>query len=264
MRKFRFLCLGVVAAAALSLAVVDVADAGGRGGRGKGRRGPERGAVDSEQRQAQREQHRAQMATALGLTQDQQAQLDQLHKDSRAAAQDLRASGEATREDRDALREAHREARESILTADQLEILEGLRAERPEGRRRGRRHRDGEGTEGRVRLGERLGLTQEQTQAVQSLRATHREQMEALRESGDISRDQLKALRGEHREQVRELLTEDQQAALDQLRAEHQAEGGRRRGHRRADQDADQLPGAARSATESNSWGEVKKSVDEQ
>ena len=262
MRRFRFLCLGVVGAAVLSLAVVDVADAGGRGG--KGRRGPARGEVDGEQRRAQREEHRAQMAEALGLTEGQQAQLDQLHLDSRAGARDLRANGKVTREERDAMREARREARESILTAGQLEILEGLRAERPEGRQRGRRHSGVERANGRVGFGERLGLTNEQTQAMQSLHSTHREQMEALREGGDVSRDQVKALRDEHRQLVRELLTEDQQATLDQLRSERRAEGGNRRGRHRAGEDAAQLPGAARSATESNSWGELKESVGEQ
>lgn len=70
------------------------------------------------------------------------------------------------------------------------------------------------------------GLTEKQIQQITNLEATHREQMEQLRnerrsnydfDAKDNIRDQMIKLRDKQREEVRKLLTREQQKAFDAL-----------------------------------------------
>ena len=92
-----------------------------------------------------RERGAGPLGQLLELTEAQKEQLQTMREEHRNAAQALRESGEATREDLEQLRSQHREQVEAVLTGEQRQQLEELRAQRAqdgEGKReRGRRGR---------------------------------------------------------------------------------------------------------------------------
>ena len=200
---------------------------------------------------------REDIGTQLGLTEEQEAALQALRESHKAAAQTLRKNlgRTETREDARAqmksLREGFRSSVDEILTEDQQARLDEIRAERqesarskrPRGLRRGHRTRNGPGREA---IRNQLGLSDAQHKAVDALRAEHRAEAAALRESigessdRDAVRAQMQALRDQHRSAFEELLTDEQKAQLEELRAakeERQEEGRgakpRKRGNRR-------------------------------
>ena len=208
---------------------------------------------------------REDIGTQLGLTEEQEAALQALRESHKAAAQTLRKNLGRTKNREDAtaqilralpdlkksLREGFRSSVDEILTEDQQARLDEIRAERqesarskrPRGLRRG--HRTGNGP-GREAIADQLGLSNAQHEAVDALRAKHRAEAAALRESigkssdRDAVRAQMQALRDQHRSAFEELLTDEQKAQLEELRAaeeERQEEGRgakpRRRGNRR-------------------------------
>ena len=197
------------------------------------------------------------IGTQLGLTEEQEAELQALRESHKAAAQTLRKNLGRTENREDAraqmksLREGFRSSVDEILTEDQQDRLDEIRAERqesarskrPRGLRRG--HRTGNGP-GREAIADQLGLSDAQHEAVDALRAKHRAEAAALRESigkssdRDAVRAQMQALRDQHRSAFEELLTDEQKAQLEELRAakeKRQEEGRgakpRKRGNRR-------------------------------
>ncbi len=258
-------CAGLVALAA-TLITVEVADAGGRG-----RSGRRAGTAEGHGGPGQ----------ALNLTEDQQAQLQALRQQGHAEAEALHESGGADREAFKALRESHRVQFQAILTDEQRDQLETLRAEReanrPEGGDRPRGHRlrrllrRGPGGAGeRPDLGATLGLSEDQSTQIKALRTDLRSQLEALRESGEGSREQVQELIAAQREQMQSILTDEQRTQLETLRAEREAsrpEGGHRgRGHHRRGPGGDEDTGtetetgaaAKTNSVETRSWGSVK------
>ena len=242
MKTSRIAACAALVALAVTLIAADFADAGGRRGGGRG--------------------HKGGPAQALNLTDDQKTQAQALLETFRAEAQALRKSGDADRETFQALRESHREQFQAILTDEQTTQLETLRAEReanrPEdgGRDRGR-HRGG-----RPNLGETLGLNGDQSAQIEALRTDLRAQMQALKESGDGSREKAQALRQAQREQILALLTEEQRTALKELKSDR---AGRRHSRRHGGDGTDdasetKTETALKSATagETRSWGSVK------
>lgn len=289
------LIVGMLGAAALCLTVADAADAGsrrggreGHGGRGLCGSGPT--GINVEQRDARHAERRASLADAIELTDEQIAAWDLLREDAQQAKDDLCATGEVSREDARALRTSRHEAFVSILTQDQQEALKSLRqerrsargphdrrqqvrsilspeqqqalaqlkADRPDGPRGG--ERAGRRARGH-RLAEKLQLTQEQRDAMQDLRRVHRQQVQELRDGA--SREDLRALHQEHRDSMRQVLTEQQRQTLDQLRAARQSSKRRPQRERQLPPDGDpSLGGSARPGVEGTSWGDVKESVD--
>ena len=138
------------------------------------------------------------MESAVELTATQKEQIQALREEHRAEMQEMRGDGEVSREDMQAIREQHREAVHSLLTDEQKATLEELRTQRGgmgDGLRRGRG------------LSQGADLTEAQKAELQELRASFREQVQALRESGDMDRDAFRALRQEHREAVEAIVT---------------------------------------------------------
>ena len=196
---------------------------------------------------------REDIGTQLGLTEEQEAALQALRESHKAAAQTLRRTEnrEDARAQMKSLREGFRSSVDEILTEDQqarldeigAERQESARSKRPRGLRRGHRTRNGPGREA---IRNQLGLSDAQHKAVDALRAEHRAEAAALRESigessdRDAVRAQMQALRDQHRSAFEELLTDEQKAQLEELRAakeKRQEEGRgakpRRRGNRR-------------------------------
>jgi Spy/CpxP family protein refolding chaperone len=248
MKTSRIAAGAALVALAVTLIAADVADAGGRRGAGRG--------------------HKGGPAQALDLTDDQKTQAKALHETFRAEAEALRESDEANREAFQALRESHRERFQAILTDEQSEQLETLRAEReanrPEDGRQGHgRHRRGRGGDGeRPDLGDALGLSEDQSAQIEARRTDLRSQLEALRESGEGSREEAKALIGAHREQIQSLLTEEQRGALEELKGDR---AGRRHSRRHGGGDGDEATETeteaaqkSNASVETRTWGSVK------
>ncbi|MEE2659508.1 MAG: hypothetical protein VX733_13460 [Candidatus Latescibacterota bacterium] len=223
----RILTTGALAALALTLTTADLAEASGRGNFGG--RGGHRVAGASDKAHGKR------ISEALGLSNEQKAQLQKLRTQGREEMQALRSQEDVTREQVQALRESHREAFLAVLTDEQRATAEQVRAEREtikaagKGRRGGRRQQ-------RLHLQEALGLNEDQQSQLQTLREEARTAVQALRKDESATRDQFRALRESHREAFLAVLTDEQRATAEQVRAEREtikAAGKGRRGGRR-------------------------------
>ena len=104
--------LVMVTMIAIAVIGLDIAEARGGRGHGRGPRGEDRARA------------------ALDLSEDQKAQLQSLRKQHRAEMRELRASGDASREHILALREQRRAAFDAVLTNEQRATLEEHRASR--------------------------------------------------------------------------------------------------------------------------------------
>jgi len=79
------------------------------------------------------------------------------------------------------------------------------------------------------RLSQVLGLTEEQTSAVAEILQSNREQMEALRQSGERpSRESMKAMQESTTTAINDVLTAEQQARFEEIRARHAEKRGQR------------------------------------
>ena len=97
-----------------------------------------------------------------------------------------------------------------------------VRGEQAEGTRARRGHRGHRGH----RLMEQVNLSDNQKEQIRAIRQSSREQMQALRgaERSDSNRAALRALRGESRRLMGEVLTPAQRTQLETLRRAHQSE----------------------------------------
>ena len=132
--------------------------------------------------------------------------------------QALKESGDISREDVRALRERHRKAFTGVLTGEQRAQLEARKAE-------WQARKDERRWVGRGGALMRLELGDDQQAQLQALRRRHRQQMEKSKASGDVAREQVRALREQYREAFQAVLTEEQRAQLDELRAERESQG---------------------------------------
>jgi Spy/CpxP family protein refolding chaperone len=149
------------------------------------------------------------LAEKLELSSDQQVQVSALFE---AHRETIRAEGSRERGDRREARMAlHAEIRE-LLNTEQAEQFDNLLQRQQRGYK-GRNHRDHAGKGGMFQA---LDLSDEQRSELRTLMREHR--------------DQEGAGRSELREQMREILTEEQIAQLEAARAER---GQQRGGHRR-------------------------------
>jgi Spy/CpxP family protein refolding chaperone len=134
------------------------------------------------------------MLERLDLTEEQEEQLQALRKEQRESMREQR-------ETMAAMGEEQREAVMNILTEEQQETLEEMRGRR--GKFFDRR--------GGMGAFSRLDLTDEQKEQLQALR---KEQRESMREQ----REAMAAMGEEQREAVMNILTEEQQETLEEMR----------------------------------------------
>lgn len=127
----------------------------------------------------------------LNLTDDQRATLKTLDGDMKTQLDDISAqvqagdlSREEARSQAQGIRESFRENRQSVLTSEQLQVIEERRAD---GTGRGR----GRGQGGGGPFGD-LGLSESQGERLTGMRDEHRAAMDALRESGDATREDFR------------------------------------------------------------------------
>ena len=178
-------------------------------------------------RRARHHRRGPRMAAELNLSDAQRAQLREAREAARPRMEAARESG-----DREAMRALHREMREqfrAVLTPEQRERAQALRAEHAQ--RRVPRRVEG--------MTERLSLTERQQQQVRGILQGAAQQRRALREQarldGTRPREAMQALRERTHQQVQSVLTAEQQARAAELRAERaerRGERGERRGRR--------------------------------
>ncbi len=186
----------------------------------------------------------AKRGAGLNLTEDQRATMKSLDDDMKTQLDDIRAQVKAGDLSRDegrsqsqGIRESFRESRQSVLTSEQLQVIEERRASGGEGRGRGRGQGGGGGP-----LAD-LGLSDSQGEQLKGMRDEHRAAMDELRKSGDATRDDFLQLRETQRQEIDGILTDEQRQTLQQKREERGSKGegrgrrggkggGRRRGGR--------------------------------
>ena len=203
-----------VAALILTFGIVSITEAqGGRRGGTRGQ-GAQKRLTDAE----------------LNLSEDQRARLQALDSDMKTRLDDIRGQaeagdvgGEEARNLAQEVRDEYRTQRQSVFTPEQLQLIEQNRANAGDARGRGGRGPGGEG------FGQ-LDLSDTQTEQLERLREEHRSAMDALRESGDATREDFRQLRTQQREEAEGLLTEDQRQQLQQSREQRRQEGQDRAG----------------------------------
>ena len=167
------------------------------------------------------------------------------------------APDEGRAEYKDALR-AHRAARDEILTEEQQALLQRVhrhleeqKLSRPhDGRRKARRF---------ARLSEALELTEEQKGRWHQLLRQQRAAFQELKESeDDVSREDVRRMREQHKAAFRSILTLSQLEKLEEIRANWQE---RRRVHDGVDGSTSDFGFGEEegdTAIEEESWGRVK------
>ena len=147
---------------------------------------------------------------ALGLSENQQAQVDAIRESSRQQMRDLRAAGQ--RPTRDEWRAIHEESDaliDDVLTPEQRQARETARAEREAAR-----------TNRRIeRMGEHLGLDPDQSARVRSIMEQSATDRAAAARNGEDREAATSAVREATRAAVRNVLTPEQQARMEEMRA---------------------------------------------
>jgi len=263
--KARHAFIGILA---LGIGFASLAEAQRGSRRGGNRNAKARTGEQTEQFQGRGQRGPGEGAFAdLELTAEQTEAIQALRETQLAAREANRETGERpTQEEMETVREAHRAAMAEILTDAQLEQLEEFRANRPErsegqgdqGRRGGGRGQRGDRPERGEGAFAELELTAEQTEAIQALRETQLAAREENREAGERpTREEMEAVREAHRAAIAEILTEEQLAQLEELRAN--------RPNRNApvEEETEITPAAkpVGAAIESSSWGSIKSQV---
>ena len=168
------------------------------------------------------------MFGALELTDAQKEQFQALREQNRAEMQPFRDSGQRpTQEQMEQIRQTHRQAFESILSEEQRAKLEELKANRPQwdgerGPREGMGMRPGwrGGRRGPGSIFGALELTDAQKEQFQALREQNRAEMQPFRDSGERpTQEQMEQIRQTHRQAFESILSEEQRAKLEELKA---------------------------------------------
>lgn len=179
----------------------------------------------------------------LNLTADQQAKLKTMRKDFKQKADAIKAQ-KLTDQERNtqmqALREQQRTQMESIFTPEQKAQWEKMRTDHQSHMNGGRR-RNGDSTsaqngrnwKGRdgANLQKELNLTADQQAKVTQIRSNFRNKTQALHNDQTLTQDQkrtqFKALMQQQQEQLKTVLTKEQQDKWQQLRKERREQASK-------------------------------------
>ena len=166
---------------------------------------------------------------SLNLTEDQQAQIKELHLRMREQKEQYKLRGERpSKEQLVALGTEYDQALSAVLTADQQGKLAQMKGS-GRGSDQGDGHRRPNGLRRQVLA--TLDLSEEQRDAIKELREARRAQMKKLRASRERpTRAELRARREAMKESFAAILTPDQLARLEEIKS--QGKGSQPRGHR--------------------------------
>lgn len=184
---------------------------GGGQGEGRGGRKGGRGGMNLQR-----------MAQKLNLTAAQQSQLQTIFEGSRAQSQEIRNDSSLTdAQKKERLKALHASARRAVmnvLTPAQQAQLRQMMAQR----RKGGQH-----------LAKNLNLSDTQKAQLKDIRQRAKADMMAVRNDTSLTQAQkrtsLQAIRAQMREAINQILTPEQQAQMEQTRAQRQ---GQRQGQR--------------------------------
>ena len=207
---------------------------------------------------------------ALELTDAQKEEFKALREQNRAEMQKFRDSGERpTQEQMEQIRQTHRQAFESILSDEQRTKLEELKANRPQwdgergfgkgmGMRPGRRG----GWRGRGAVFGALELTDDQKEQFKVLREEHRAEMQKFRDSGERpTQEEMEQIRQAHRRVFESILSDEQRAKLEELRANRPRRDGSGAAETVETESASTIAPQDETPTsvKAESWGKIKK-----
>lgn len=173
----------------------------------------------------------ADMYKKLNLTDDQKAQMKAANEDFRKQLTTLKSNNSITMGDyktqEAALRKSHREKINSILTDDQKKQL-------ADQRQAARKHMQKAAAANLDKMKQNLNLSDDQVAKIKAQRADLHTKMKAIREDASLQPDQKKAqvkeLVAQQKEQLKSILTPEQQTKLDSLRKTHMGHRGDFRG----------------------------------
>ncbi|GAA4319367.1 collagen-like protein [Flaviaesturariibacter amylovorans] len=176
---------------------------------------------------------------ALNLSEAQKTQLKDIHQRQKAEMEAVKAnkalSNEQRMTQRKAIHEKYKAERKALLTPEQqqqaAQYRDGMRGDRDGARRdtigrrggpRGEKGPRGERGADFGRMQQELNLSAEQQQRVKTINTDFRSKMEALRNDQGISQEQRRSKHQElahaHREQLKAVLTPEQQEKANSLR----------------------------------------------
>lgn len=175
-----------------------------------------------------RKEHNMQGLKQLNLTSEQKAKLKTLHEQERKEMEALKDNKNASKEQRQELHKKYQEQMEAILTPDQRQQFEKMKAEKMAKGKTGDFKR-GEGQKGDFKRGgdfqKELGLTQDQQDKMAKIREGYRGQFEALRANNSLSQEEKRAkmqeLMKKQQEDMKTVLTKEQVEKMKSLRKEH-------------------------------------------
>lgn len=188
---------------------------------------------------AETQTDKTQSPVKLNLTEEQRETLKSLDDDMKSQLDDIRTQvrdGDLSRDQARTLsqgiRGEFRAGRQSVLTAEQLQVIEERRANGGGGNERGQgRGQDRGPGRGGSPFAD-LDLSQSQNEQLQSMREEHRSAVDALRESGEATPEDFQQLRQTQRQEIGGILTDEQRQQLDEKRARRESKGEGRRGRR--------------------------------
>ncbi|WP_207496427.1 hypothetical protein [Aridibaculum aurantiacum] len=154
----------------------------------------------------------------LNLTDAQKSQLKAQNETFRKQMEELKNSNlsdDQKKERRQEIIKQRREQLQSILTPEQKQKAQELKKDF--GAKRGARAGEGRGKEFE-KMQEELGLTADQSSKLKAVNESFRTNIKNIHSNADLSKEQkkeqMKLLQQKHREEIRSLLTTDQQEKL--------------------------------------------------
>ncbi|WP_132056112.1 hypothetical protein [Pseudocnuella soli] len=164
----------------------------------------------------------------LNLTADQQARLKTIREAHRKQWQELQKQDNITVKEwkarRQELTQKQRTEMAAVLTAEQQQKLAKMQGERRNGMQ-------GKGFGQKRQPMANLNLTNEQQSKMKAVNESFREKRQALRTNSVIAenqkQEQLKELAQQHRQEVKAILTKEQQQRMETLRNERRHKNGK-------------------------------------
>jgi Spy/CpxP family protein refolding chaperone len=176
----------------------------------------------------------------LNLTEAQKTQFKAIHEQERAEMKALRESKQGT-EWKTQMQQVHQKYQpqyEALLTPEQRTQFSQMQAQRGNGQWQGRGHKDGDFQQGgqgkqggfgrRGEMAKDLNLSDAQKTQMQQLMTQMRPKMESIRSNTSLSEDQKRAqmqeLRKGQMEQMKSILTPEQQQKMQSMRKDRRNE----------------------------------------
>ena len=182
------------------------------------------GSAQAQNARQNRGQHKQQIEQ-LNLSAEQKAKLEAFGAEQKKAMAELKEkNGEAAKQQRQELHRKFREQRMAVFTPEQKQKLQQLRADHRKAAKDNMQER-------RKAVKEQLALTQAQQEKIKGLNQEFRTKRKALHGNTTLDeskrKEEIKALAQQHRKDLRQVLTPEQQQKLQALRKEQRNRAGK-------------------------------------